>query len=78
MSAVRCVAKFDPLFQDLCRAGDGPLEMAFDSVSALVGALPKSAFTHSAWRANEIDGRHVQAAAWMNAGRVVERADLTR
>lgn len=78
LSTVQGVAKYDRLFEHLCDAGDGPLQMAFAAVGALVGSPPKSAFTHSAWWANEVDGRHVQAAAWTNAGRVVEHADLSR
>lgn len=72
------MAKYDPLFEHLCRAGDGPLEMSFEAVGALVGGLPKSAYVHPAWWANEADGRHVEAVAWMNAGRLVERVDLNR
>lgn len=70
------MAKYDPLFEHLCRAGDGPVEMSFEDVAALVGGLPKSANTYQVWWANELDGRHVQAAAWMNAGRAVDHVDL--
>ena len=72
------MAKYDPLFKHLCHAGDGPVEMSFDAVGALVGGLPKSACTYQGWWSNEIDGRHVQAAAWMNAGRAVDQVDLAR
>ena len=71
------MAKYDRLFKHLCKAGDGPVEMSFDDVGALVGGLPKSAFTYQVWWSNEIDGRHVQAAARMNAGRAVDLVDLT-
>lgn len=33
------VAKYDPLFDHLCRAGDGPVEMTFADVERLVGRL---------------------------------------
>lgn len=72
------MAKYDPLFQHLCTAGDGPLVMTFEAVAVLVGGLPKSAYSYSAWWANETDGRHVEAHAWMNAGRLVEHVDLNR
>jgi hypothetical protein len=70
------VAKYEPLFEHLCRAGDGPLEMTFNQIDALVGALPASARTHRSWWANETRGRHMQAAAWVNAGREVGAVDL--
>lgn len=72
------MGKYDPLFEHLCRAGDDPLEMSFEALGALVGGLPKSAYVHHAWWGNEVDGRHVEARAWMNAGRLVERVDLNR
>ncbi len=43
------MAKYDPLFDYLCRADDGPLEMTFDDIERLVGPLPMSASTHPAW-----------------------------
>ncbi len=69
------MAKYDPLFEHLCRTGDGPLEMSFDDIAALVGGLPSSAWKHPAWWHNETSGTHVQARAWMTAGRTVEWAD---
>ncbi len=71
------MAKYDPLFEHLCKAGDGPLEMSFEAVGAHVGGLPKSAYMYPAWWANETVGNHVEARAWMNAGRLVERVDLS-
>ena len=70
------MGKYDPLFEYLCRAGDGPVELHFDEIERLVGPLPASASKHSAWWANEaVGGRHVQAHAWVNAGREVESVD---
>jgi hypothetical protein len=69
------VAKYDPLFDYLCRAGTGPVEMTFAEIADLVGPLPASAATHQAWWANESESGHVQARAWLNAGREVERVD---
>ena len=71
------VAKYDPLFEHLCRAGDDAVTMTFTEIDRLVGGLPKSARTHPAWWANHgPDSRHVQADAWMKAGRDVEAVDL--
>lgn len=70
------MGKYDPLFEYLCRAGAGPVDLGFDEIEGLVGPLPASAVKHTAWWANEAEGgRHVQARAWMNAGREVESVD---
>ncbi len=39
--------------------------------------LPPSAHRHSAWWNNELDGNHVHAHSWMNAGWRVETASLS-
>lgn len=72
------MAKYDPVFEHLCRASHEPLEMTLEAVGAIVGSLPKSAYSHQSWWANEADGCHVEAYAWMNAGRLVEHVDLNR
>ena len=70
------MAKYDRLFEHLCRAADTPLELSFDEVDALVGGLPATARTLPAWWANDATGpKHVQAKAWLNAGRSVEKVD---
>ncbi len=70
------MGKYDPLFEYLCRADDGRLEMTFSDIERLVGPLPASASAHPAWWANEAEGgRHFQARAWLNAGRQVESVD---
>ena len=40
-----CEAKYDRLFEHLCRAGDGPVTMTFTQIEELVGTLPRSART---------------------------------
>ncbi len=69
------MAKYDPLFEYLCRADDGPVTLGFDEIERLVGSLPVSAGKYLAWWANESEGRHVQTKAWLNAGREVESVD---
>jgi hypothetical protein len=72
------VAKYDPLFEFLCRAADAPVAVTFDEVERLVGPLPASATKFKQWWANEsTGGGHVQAKAWLNAGREVEHVDLS-
>ena len=71
------MAKYDALFEYLCRAADAPVELTFDEIEGLVGALPTSATRSKQWWENESSGaRQVQAKAWLNAGREVERVDL--
>jgi hypothetical protein len=70
------MGKYDPLFEHLCRASDEPVEMTFDEIAALVDGLPPTATRSPAWWGNDAAGpRHVQARAWLNAGREVERVD---
>ncbi len=72
------MAKYDPLCEHLKSLGNSSVQMSFDDIANLVGGLPASAHTHSAWWANEMiaDGRHVQAKAWLSADRRVEEASL--
>ena len=71
------MAKYDPLLRHLVAAdASAPIEMTFDDIERLVGPLPASASKYSAWWNNEqLDTTHVQARAWLNAGREVEFVD---
>lgn len=68
--------KYAPLFEHLCRADDGPLELTFEDVDRLVGGLPATATKQRMWWANDAGGRRAHAKAWLDAGRTVERVDL--
>jgi hypothetical protein len=74
------VGKYDPLFRHLVGAdATVSIEMTFDDIERLVGPLPPSASKYSAWWNNEgLDTTHVQALAWLNAGREVELVDRER
>ena len=72
------MAKYDPLFEHLCRAGDGALEMSFDEIGALVNGLPATAEKQRMWWANNPAGRTAHAKAWLNAGREVVAVDIDR
>ena len=63
---------------DHLRHAASPVSMTFDEIDDLVGGLPASARRHRAWWANEADGRHVQARAWVQAGWRVEDVSLTQ
>jgi hypothetical protein len=72
------VGKYNPLFEFLCSRPNEAVELSFEDVEVLVGALPASARRYPAWWANDSEGgRHVQARAWLNAGREVERVDIS-
>lgn len=63
------MAKYDPLLEHLRRLSrDDEHTVTFGQIERILGfGLPKSARTHQAWWANEKDGRHVQANAWLDA-----------
>lgn len=69
--------KYAPLYDHL-RAADTPTcTLSFQQVEQLLEErLPASARQHRAWWANEAEGSHVQAAAWMDAGWRVAEVDL--
>lgn len=71
------MGKYDPLFRHLCALGDDPVEMTFDEIGQLVGALPSAATTRREWWTNDQAQRSVQARAWLNAGRQVDSVDRT-
>jgi hypothetical protein len=55
------------------------VSLSFEKIEQVLGAsLPPSAHRHQAWWANEADGRHVHAHAWMNAGWRVDFVDQGR
>jgi Swt1-like HEPN len=68
VKALAIKGKYRPLHDHLRRARGDNLTMTFLEVESVLGcALPPSARKHSAWWANERDGRHVHARAWMDA-----------
>jgi hypothetical protein len=69
------MAKYDPLAVRLS-AAPRPIELTFDEIDQLVGGLPAPAVTWRPWWAN--DATHVQARAWLGAGRSVESVDIAR
>ena len=72
------MAKYDPLFRYLCTAGDEPIEMTFDEIEQLVGALPAAATARRDWWSNDHTMRAAQSRAWLDAGRQVDEVDRTQ
>ena len=63
------MAKYEPLrdYLNTRPASTEEVRLTFDEVADMVGKLPKSAWQHQAWWANDTSV-HVQAAAWLEAG----------
>lgn len=70
------MSKYDPL-RNYLEGLTHEVTLPFAQINDLVpGGLPQSAYNHDAWWANEEDGQHVQARAWLDAGYRVS-ANLT-
>ncbi len=55
------------------------ITLSFEQLEQMLNdKLPPSAYRHQAWWANENDGVHVNAHAWMNAGWLVDTVDQRR
>ena len=70
--------KYDRLGRHLSGLDRGTKHMlTFDRIESLLGfVLPRSAKTYQAWWANQKNGRHVQANAWLDEGWVTEDLSL--
>lgn len=73
------MTKYDPLKEFLSKGSEQTMALSFEQIEQVIGEpLPASAGDHRAWWANEVDGLHVQARAWMDAGWAVESVSLER
>ncbi|MCD9625630.1 DUF7662 domain-containing protein [Rhabdothermincola salaria] len=71
------MAKYDPLHEHLVSKPDSLLKLSFSEIERIFGEpLPASARKHQAWWANESDGSHVEARAWLDAGYRTQGLDL--
>lgn len=68
------VPKYRPL-QDWLTTAPRGVEVTFEQIGDLVGGLPPTAYRRPQWWSNNAD-RHVQAMAWLDAGRRVGWVDL--
>ena len=71
------MSKYDPLLHYLVRNDSLHLKLSFREIERILGtSLPQSARRHNAWWSNEQNGRHVQAASWLEAGYRTENLDF--
>ena len=64
------MGKYDPLRRHLRRAKNGEVVLSFAEIERIIGGmLPNSAMQPQWWgNSREPDQRHVQQAAWRDAG----------
>jgi hypothetical protein len=75
------MAKYDPLKDYLKNFSTSTVDvtLSFKQIIEILQAdLPYSAYNYQAWWANEVNGPHVQAYAWQDAGWKVESVDFTK
>jgi hypothetical protein len=75
------MAKYTPLekFLENLDKKQNDVTLDFTQIERIIAdRLPQSAFKHSAWWANEMDGSHIEAHAWMGAGCKVDNVDFAR
>ncbi len=71
------MAKYDPLGDYLAARPEVVVRLSFGDITRIIAAaLPASASKHPAWWANERDGGHVHARAWLDAGFTTRGLDL--
>ena len=71
------MSKYEPLNRFLSAQAAGEVPLSFAEVERTLGfRLPKSARQYAPWWANEVEGGHVQARAWLGAGWKTSRVDL--
>ena len=69
--------RYVPLGKHLQKQSQKSVTLTFKQIEAIIGRrLPASAFIHPAWWANDIT--HVQAKAWLSAGREVNPANPSK
>lgn len=71
------MSKYNGLGTYLRNRRDRQVTLSFNDVNQLThGTLPPSAFRRRVWWANERNGSHTQARAWLNSGYAVQRVEF--
>lgn len=72
------MSKYDPLRDHLMNLKGETWGASFAEIERILGfSLPASARNHSAWWANEAEGTHIQARAWLKSGWRTRNLNLT-
>ncbi len=62
-------SKYAPLYHHLCEHTAQEWQASFAEIESILGfPLPQSAYNYPAWWANEKEGMHYHARAWLAAG----------
>lgn len=73
------MGKYEPLTRYLERSARDSVDVDFSQIEDILGfALPKSAYRHQAWWANQSDGSHSHARGWQDAGWETRLVNLAR
>lgn len=72
------MAKYDPLHVFLVKHQADEVTLTFSEFEQILDAsLPPSTYKYREWWANEREGMHTHAHAWMEAGWVVDTVNLS-
>ena len=74
------MSKYEKLLEFLRNVSQtqSSLTLTFSEIEEIISEpLPASAKKYRPWWANEKDGTHSQRLAWMNAGWLVDKVDLS-
>lgn len=70
--------KYLPIYDYLRKIKTNVVTLSFGEIEEILKfPLPKSAYIHSAWWANDI-GTHTQAKSWLQAGWKTKNIDLRK
>ncbi len=71
------MGKYDPFMDFLTSKRDSTIRLTFDAIEEILGELlPPSAHKYTAWWSNEVNGQHVQARSWLDAGWKIADVDI--
>ena len=70
-------SKYEPLRAYLNACDEPVIRLTFNQIERILQAtLPTSARKYRPWWANEADGTHIHARAWIDAGRKTANVDM--
>jgi hypothetical protein len=76
-AAARPSSKYEPLRAYLSTCDEPVIRLTFSQIERILQTnLPTSARKYRPWWANELDGTHIHARAWIDAGRKTANVDM--